>query len=179
MSRRSHISSDRGLVAVPKRWRRSSGWSPTTSRGTRPATESGCPERSFLLSLKFGSHSQRTPAVLLARAMTGHHRNVDSENRPAIAAGPSMPDKPPPYRSSPPTPSDFVDILPPPLYATYWGYLSQADTHLLSNCWPIGFSHLTPHLSWSQPCPRWFNWPSVTRVCGITLAGAATQMPQR
>jgi hypothetical protein len=62
--------------------------------------------------------------------MTGHHRNVDNENRPAIATGPSMPDKPPRYRSSPPTPSDFVGTLPPPLYATYWGYLSQADTHL-------------------------------------------------
>jgi hypothetical protein len=62
--------------------------------------------------------------------MTGHHHNVDTENRQAIAAGPNMPDKPPRYRSSPPTPSDFVGILPPPLYATYWGYLSQADTHL-------------------------------------------------
>jgi hypothetical protein len=64
--------------------------------------------------------------------MTGHHRNVDSENRPAIAAGPSMPDKPLRYRSSPPTPSDSVGNLPPPLYATYWGYLSQADTHLMA-----------------------------------------------
>jgi hypothetical protein len=63
--------------------------------------------------------------------MTGHHHNVDTENRQAIAAGPNMPDKPPRYRSSPPTPSDFVGILPPPLYATYWGYLSQADTHLI------------------------------------------------
>jgi hypothetical protein len=45
------------------------------------------------------------PFPLLAQAMTGQHRNVDSENRPAIAAAPSMPDKPP-------------------------RYLSQADTHL-------------------------------------------------
>jgi hypothetical protein len=129
MSRRSHISSDR--APVPTRWRHSSAWSPTTLRGTRPATEFGYPGRSFRLSLKFGSHSQRTPAVRLAQAMTGNHRNGDSESRLAIAAGPSMPDRPLQCRSSPSAPSDFEGILPPPPHTTCCAYLSQADTHLL------------------------------------------------
>src|SRR5450432_1998068 len=42
-----------------------------------------------------------------------------------------MTDTPPRCRSWPPVPSGFGGILLPPCpHTTYWGYLSQADTHL-------------------------------------------------
>src|SRR5271157_337700 len=133
MSRRSHNSSARVLVAAPMRWRRSSGWSPTTWLGTRLAKGSGCPERLFPRSPKFGSRNPHTETALFAPAMTAHHRNVGSGNHPAIAGGLGTPDMPPRCRSSPPTPLNSGGILPSCTHTTYWGYLSKADTHLLRN----------------------------------------------
>src|SRR5271157_5188040 len=130
MSRRSHNSSARVLVAAPMRWRRSSGWSPTTWLGTRLAKGSGCPERLFPRSPKFGSRNPHTETALFAPAMTAHHRNVGSGNHPAIAGGLGTPDMPPRCRSSPPTPLNSGGILPSCTHTTYWGYLSKADTHL-------------------------------------------------
>src|SRR5262249_31726605 len=61
---------------------------------------------------------------------TGHCRNVGSGNHAAIAAGPSTLGRPPRFRSLPLVPSGFEGILLPRPHTTYWGYLSQADTHL-------------------------------------------------
>jgi len=92
-------------------------------------------------------HGQRNACVLEDRS--GRHRSLaptcrtlpqtphrpptrsgDNGNRSATEVAPGTPDTNLRWRSSPPTPSDHADTLPPPPHTRYWAYLSQGDTHL-------------------------------------------------
>src|SRR5476651_2748601 len=110
-------------------WRRSSASSPTTWRETTPATESAYPEKSSRRLPKSGNHTRHTPTGL-ALATPSPMRSADTRNRLATEVAPDTPDTHPRFRSLPPTPSDSGGILPSSPHTTYWGYLSQADTHL-------------------------------------------------
>src|SRR5215472_3318914 len=119
-----------GPVAIPKHWPRSSAWSPTTWRETIPAKECVCPGRWSRRSPKSGAHIRHTPTNPLL-AMLSPTRSGDNENHSATATAPGTPGTPLPLRTSPPTPSNYADILrPTPPHTSYWGYLSQGDTHL-------------------------------------------------
>src|SRR5437773_8117690 len=61
----------------------------------------------------------------------------DNENRSATEVAPGTPDTPLRWRSSPPTPSDYADTLPPPPHTRCGAYLSQGDTHLDRNGGPL------------------------------------------
>src|SRR5207248_9854597 len=105
------------------------GWSPTTSRETTRAKECACPGRSFRPSPKSGTHIRHTPTNF-ALATLSPTRSGDNENRSATEVAPGTPDTPLRWRSSPPTPSDYADTLPPPPHTRCGAYLSQGDTHL-------------------------------------------------
>src|ERR1019366_3755960 len=62
-SRLSHTFSVPGPVAVPKRWPRSSGWSPTTWLETTIAEKCGCPERLSLPSPRSDADTHDTAAI--------------------------------------------------------------------------------------------------------------------
>src|SRR5207247_7579961 len=123
-----YIFSAPALVAVLARWPRSFGWSPTTSRETTRAKECACPGRSFRPSPKSGTHIRHTPTNF-ALATLSPTRSGDNENRSATEVAPGTPDTPLRWRSSPPTPSDYADTLPPPPHTRCGAYLSQGDTH--------------------------------------------------
>src|ERR1022692_4055938 len=91
--------------------------------------ESACPEKSFPQLPKSGTHTRRTPTNRApAKPSPVHTGGTGSPSATAVA--PDMPDTPRPCRSSPQAPSDSEGILPPSPHTTYWGYLSQGDTHL-------------------------------------------------
>src|SRR5471030_1506207 len=76
-----------------------------------------------------GNHTRHTPTGL-ALATPSPMRSADTRNRLATEVAPDTPGTHPRFRSLPPTPSDSGGILPSSTHTTYWGYLSQADTHL-------------------------------------------------
>jgi hypothetical protein len=134
--------------------------------------ESGCPGRSFLLSRKFGSHNQRTPAALREPATTGRHRTADSGNPPAIAAAPDTPDMPLLCQTSHPTPPDFWGIPPPRLHTTSWGYLSQANTHLVRFV-PAALAAVTDVVTAAMVRANQPDYPGRFVVFQIVMFGAA------
>src|ERR1035441_5194495 len=90
--------------------------------------ESACPEKSFPQLPQSGTHTRRTPTNRApAKPSPVHTGGTGSPSATAVA--PDMPDTPRPCRSSPQAPSDSEGILPPSPHTTYWGYLSQGDTH--------------------------------------------------
>src|SRR5262249_52690261 len=94
-SRRSHIVAVPRFVAGPKRWPRSSAWSPTTWLETTIATECVCPERSCPQSPRPDADRHHTATGLSSPANSRDIHSADSESHPASAVAPDTPGRPP------------------------------------------------------------------------------------
>jgi hypothetical protein len=99
-------------AAAPKRWPRSSGWSPTTSPETIPSKRCGCPEKWSPRSPRSDTRSRHTAVELLAKAKIFQTHNVDNRSPEATAAGRDSPGTPAPWQSKPRTRSDSAGSLP-------------------------------------------------------------------
>src|ERR1017187_9641653 len=132
--------------------------------------ESACPEKSFPQLPKSGTHTRRTPTNRApAKPSPVHTGGTGSPSATAVA--PDMPDTPRPCRSSPQAPSDSEGILPPSPHTTYWGYLSQGDTHLT----PFVSIRRIRRLRTSPKCRLPF--PSKRGVTGQLIAAFTARPP--
>src|SRR5450432_3558559 len=115
--------------AGPGRWLRSSGSPANTWPGTNPPKACACPGRSCQPLPRSGDHTADIASAPTAPARSECPRNEGSESPPATSYGTGNPCRPVRLQSQPRIRSDSADI-PPPRHTTYWGYLSQVNTHL-------------------------------------------------
>ncbi len=118
----------RGPAASPRRWRRSSAWSQTTSPETRRREASAYPGTRCQPSLRSDSRSSNTGTRWHEPPTPCHPRSVDIETPPATAIERGTRDSLLRSRIAPRTLEASAGNLPFGDHTTCGGYLSQVHT---------------------------------------------------